>query len=535
MGTRGGDEEATDAVSVLIDPERHEAVLFDLDGVVTDTAAVHAAAWQELFDDFLAQRPAADGEDQRPFTDDDYRRHVDGKRRHDGVADFLASRGISLPVGDPDDDEEAQTVHGLGARKNRWFRRRLEVDGVQVFGSTVELVRRLHRCGVATALFTSSRNADEVLARAGLDELFAVRVDGVAADRLGLAGKPDPAMLCEAARRLAADPARCVVVEDAASGVEAGRRGGFGLVVGVDRHGDPDSLARAGADGVVGDLAEVGVGDEGRRLSTIPAVGDGLERLADALEARPAAVFVDFDGTMSDIVDEAGAAEPVAPARPMLEALARRWPVAVISGRDLADVAARVDTDGIWYAGSHGMELAGPRGEHHVYEGVGDAEAEVRRAADELERRVGDVPGASVEPKRFAVAVHVRQVDPDRVGEVEDVVREVAESADGLRVTTGRAVIEVRPALEWDKGRALGWLLDRFGAEPSTLAVYAGDDLTDEDALVEVAAHGMGIVVRSDELGDRRSAARLAADGPAELCEALARLAGGSDAAGLSG
>ncbi|HNM85752.1 MAG TPA: HAD hydrolase-like protein, partial [Mycobacterium sp.] len=185
---------------VTIDPRLHDAVIFDLDGVVTDTASIHFAAWTEMFDDFLRRRPASDGEDHSPFTEADYQHFVDGKPRYDGVADFLASRGIELPRGRASDTGD-DTVCGLGNRKQANFLARLR-DGVPVFETTVLLVRKLAQAGVATAIYTSSRNCEQILREAGLSDLFAVRVDGVVADELGLPGKPDPAVLLESVRRL---------------------------------------------------------------------------------------------------------------------------------------------------------------------------------------------------------------------------------------------------------------------------------------------------------------------------------------------
>jgi alpha,alpha-trehalase len=244
----------------VIDPRRFDAVLFDLDGVITDTASVHEAAWTQLFDEFLAERPEGPGEDRRPFSHADYLHHVDGRLLQDGVAGFLASRGIALPVGEEADPADAATVHGLGHRKTRYYNERISSGGVAVFDSTVLLVRALQAAGLGTAVFTASRSCTAVLEAAGLAGVLPVQVDGVVAADLGLPGKPDPALLLEAARRLGVEPARAVVVEDAIAGVEAGRRGGFGLVIGIDRIGQGEALLVHGADVVVRDLVEVDVG-----------------------------------------------------------------------------------------------------------------------------------------------------------------------------------------------------------------------------------------------------------------------------------
>jgi alpha,alpha-trehalase len=198
---------------VRIDPRYHDAVLFDLDGVITDTASIHQAAWARLFDEYLAQRPAAPGENHEPFTPHDYRHFIDGKPRYDGVRDFLASRGVTLPRGEASDAPSAATLCGLGNRKQELFAARI-ADGVPVFESSVALVRRLRDAGVRVAVFSASRNCRAVLASAGIEGLFDARVDGVVAEELGLPGKPDPAMLVEAARLLGVRPGRTAVVED---------------------------------------------------------------------------------------------------------------------------------------------------------------------------------------------------------------------------------------------------------------------------------------------------------------------------------
>lgn len=241
-----------------IDPSRIEAVLFDLDGVVTRTAALHAAAWKRLFDGFLAAR--AGGGAFAPFRlPEDYVAHVDGKPRYEGVAAFLASRGIALPFGDPADPPGEDTVCALGNRKNRMFAEVLDEKGVEVFEGTLALVRALRAAGVAAACVSSSKNCRPVLERAGIADLFDVVFDGNDLAREGLRGKPHPDSFLRAAARAGVAPERAAVVEDAVVGVAAGRAGGFGLVVGVDRGAGRQALLDGGADLVVSDLSELSV------------------------------------------------------------------------------------------------------------------------------------------------------------------------------------------------------------------------------------------------------------------------------------
>jgi len=239
-------------------PDDVRACLFDLDGVITQTAVVHAAAWKEMFDAFLRERSEADGVPFVPFDPvEDYRLHVDGMPRADGVRTFLASRGITLPEGDPDDPPGAGTVRGLGNRKNGLVLTKIRQLGVDVFPGSVRYVRAVRNAGLATAVVSSSANTLDVLRSTGLEDLFAVRVDGVVAAQRGLRGKPAPDTFLAAAEAFGVEPEAAAVFEDALAGVEAGRAGSFGFVVGVDRTGQADALRSRGADVVVSDLSEL--------------------------------------------------------------------------------------------------------------------------------------------------------------------------------------------------------------------------------------------------------------------------------------
>ncbi|MEV6377025.1 HAD-IA family hydrolase [Micromonospora musae] len=239
------------------------ACLFDLDGVLTQTARVHNAAWTETFDEFLRQRAAATGEPYRPFDPGpDYNRYVDGRPRADGVRTFLASRGIVLPEGTPDDPPEAATVNGIGNRKNVLLLKELRTHGVDVYPGSVTYLKAAAAAGLHRAVVTASANGREVIAVAGLEPLIEARVDALIAHAQGLRGKPEPDSFLAGARMLGVDPSRAAVFEDALAGVAAGRAGGFGYVVGVDRVGQADELRAHGADIVVRDLSELL--DEGR-------------------------------------------------------------------------------------------------------------------------------------------------------------------------------------------------------------------------------------------------------------------------------
>jgi beta-phosphoglucomutase family hydrolase len=239
-------------------PDGVRACLFDLDGVLTQTAKVHAAAWKEAFDGYLRQRAERTGDDFVPFDAiADYDSFVDGKPRADGTRSFLQSRQIDLPEGDADDPPDAETVQGVGNRKNDILLRRIRDDGVQAYDGSVAYVRAARDAGLGRAVVSSSTNCADVLVAAGLADLFEQRIDGVVAEQRQLRGKPAPDTFLAGARALGVQPGEAAVFEDALAGVEAGRAGGFGFVIGVDRVGQAEALREHGADLVVTDLAEL--------------------------------------------------------------------------------------------------------------------------------------------------------------------------------------------------------------------------------------------------------------------------------------
>ncbi|HEY1840431.1 MAG TPA: trehalose-phosphatase [Mycobacterium sp.] len=334
--------------------------------------------------------------------------------------------------------------------------------------------------------------------------------------------RSEAAELLEAANRLAVRPGRCAVVTRAEDGVTAARAGGFALVIGIDPSGHNDALTGCGADAVVKDPSDILVRTGDRRMSELP---DGLQALS--LAGRHPAVFFDFDGTLSEIVEDPHSARLADGTAEALTSLSTACPVAVLSGRDLADVRDRIGLPGIWYAGSHGFELTGPDGAHHQNAEAAASIPVLADAAAGLTDQLGHIPGVVVEHKRFGVAVHYRNAARDRVGEVAAAVRSAGQRS-ALRVTTGREVIELRPNIDWDKGKTLRWVLDYIrdneGSGP-LLPIYLGDDITDEDAFDAVDDDGIAILVRHNEDGDRATAARYALDDPDRVRDFTERLA----------
>jgi trehalose 6-phosphate phosphatase len=504
-----------------------DAVLFDLDGVVTQTVKLHAAAWKELFDGYLHQRAALAQEAFQPFDlDTDYRHYVDGKPRYAGVESFLQSRGLELPCGNPSDSPERETVCGLGNRKDDIFLKLLKTEGVEVFDSTVALIHTLKARGIKTAIVSSSKNCAAVLDAAGLAGLFAARVDGMDVDRLKLKGKPDPDIFLEAAKRLGVAPTRAVVVEDAIAGVQAGRNGKFGLVIGVARQNNDAALRESGADVVVSDLQEIDL-DGGRGVAVkntmnLPSALDRWEEIARRMQNRRIVAFFDYDGTLTPIVDRPDHARLSEEMRHTVGELAHRCPVAIISGRDRADVQRLVQLDTLVYAGSHGFDIVGPPGMPLQYEQGTAFLPIIDRVEDELRQKLSRVQGVLVERKKFSIAIHVRGVAQADEGAVEAIVDDVLARHPELRKGYGKKVFDLQPCLDWHKGHAMMWVLRALRLDGrDVLPLYIGDDLTDENAFRTLVERGIGIVVAESS---RPTAASYVLKNPDEVRLFLRRL-----------
>ncbi len=494
--------------SFTVSRSRYDAVIFDLDGVVTRTARMHAAAWKKLFDQYLKKK----FEDFKPFDMDDYHRYVDGKPRYDGVKSFLEARGIEISYGKPDDPYDTETICGLGNKKNQTFLECLKEEGVEVYQSSIDLIKKLKDKDFKTAIVSSSKSCAEVLDAANISDLFNVKVDGVDSESLDLKGKPDPAIFIEASHRLEVNPERCVVVEDAISGVRAGSRGGFGLVIGVNRGKQEKALKDGGADLVVNDLSEIEIEVK------IYDLLDGLEhfkQIEQQIKDKKVVVFLDYDGTLTPIVSHPEDAVLSEDTRKALMMLSDQCTVAVISGRDLKDVKARVGIDGIYYAGSHGFEIEGPEYLKMEYEKARSFLPLLDEAEESLKQQLVGIDGCQVERKKFSIAVHYRNVEDKDVKFIEKVVNQAALHYVKLRQSYGKKVYELQPNVDWDKGKALLWLLDATElAQPDTIPFYIGDDLTDEDAFTVLQTQGIGVVVGE---GSRYTSAKYRLKNPAQV------------------
>ena len=475
----------------------HHAVIFDLDGVITKTAIVHAHAWKKMFDSFLKEYAKKQGADFVPFdTQSDYLQYVDGKPRYEGIKSFLESREIELPIGDPSDSLEQLTICGLGTKKNQMFIQELDTHGVEVYQSTIDLIKELRGLGIKTALISSSKNCLPIIKKLGYQDLFDFIIDGLKAEEMQIKGKPHPDIFLEAANMLGVEPKHAVVVEDAISGVQAGREGKFNLVIGVDRQNQSEDLLKNGANVVVKDLKEVTIV---KNTSKTPNALENFEKIKSMVQGKKIAVFLDYDGTLTPIVSHPDLATLDKSMLNTLQNLSEKCVVAIISGRDRENVKQFVGLENIFYAGSHGFDISGPNDERFEIDEGKERLPELEAIEHKLREEIPNIERAWVERKKFAIAVHFRESPPEKEIEIEEIVKKIHSHYPKLRVTKGKKIFEIQPNIPWNKGKALNWLrklldLDKENVVP----IYIGDDVTDEDAFRAIIDDGLGIVVQKD-------------------------------------
>ena len=476
-----------------------KAVILDMDGVLTQTANLHRQAWKEMFNAFLDGLP-----DEYPaMNDNDYYKYLDGKPRYKGVESFLMSRGIDLPYGDQDDEPGTETICGLGNQKNQLYTGLLKEKGAAVYDNAIIKIKEWREAGLKTAVVTSSKNCKLVLESAGITDLFDVKVDGNTANEFDLNGKPDPDIFKEAATQLGVAPQNCMLFEDAVAGVKAGSNGNFALVIGVARNNSKRELNLNGADISIKDFNEINIRDEEEINIYFHADLPSLlltEKINvnELMEEKIPVLFFDYDGTLTPIVKHPEDAVIDQDMKNVLQRCAARFPVAIISGRDMDDLKSKVGLDNLIYAGSHGFRISGPDKLYKEHEKTEEILPKLDTIQVKLGNELMDIDkNVRIDRKRYAIAVHYRNVQEEHVDAVLEKVDQVIRSNRGFKPGKGKKVVEIKPDLDWHKGKAVQWILEKLNMtdREKYLPVYIGDDVTDEDAFSSLKEKGIGILV----------------------------------------
>ncbi len=479
--------------------EGPKAVILDMDGVITQTAKTHKAAWKEMFNGFLKRQSG----NFSSMDDEDYKKYLDGKPRYKGVESFLQSRKIKLPYGTPEDSPKEETICGLGNKKNSIFIRLLKEKGVEVYDDAVEKIKYWRQLGLKTAVVSSSKNCKLVLEKAGLTQLFDARIDGVISRERNLKGKPNPDIFIESTKELDVLPEDCVLFEDAVSGVQAGSDGNFALVVGVNRGNNKKALSENGADCVIDSFTEIDLFDDAEIndffIHPTPSFSSEFKKIEAVIKNRVPVLFLDYDGTLTPIVKHPEDAIMADEMKEVLRKCAAKFKVAAVSGRDMDDLKSKVGVENLIYGGSHGFRISGPDDLYREHEKTNEIVPKLNEIEEKLHEIFKGIKGVQIDRKRYAIGIHYRNANDGDVQEIISKADKVIKENPTFKKGEGKKIVEIKPDVNWHKGMAVIWITEKLGLNDRNkyIPVYVGDDVTDEDAFKSIEDFGIGILVGS--------------------------------------
>lgn len=454
------------------------AIILDLDGVIADTRHLHFNSWVKTFDDFFSENKL-----NKQLSVEDYQSYLDGKPREEGISSYLNALGVKI---------DESMLENLSKKKNNTYKVLLNKMGPRVFKDSLQAIDLWRRMGIPLAVISSSKNCKFILNEGRIDNKFNVCIDGEEGQHLKLRGKPQPDYFLEASRRLGVAPEDCAIVEDSLAGMVAGKKGHFRSVIGISRPGQTPrkKLYREGADAVVSSLLEIGV---------VPHALENNKDLLEHIGMRDIVLFIDYDGTLSEIVARPEDALINESVRNRLRDFSRSFPVVVVSGRDRNDVKSRLGIDHIFYAGCHGLDISGPGCFHYEVEDAVKGIPVLHEAILALTNSLAGIEGVIIEKKRFTAAIHYRMVSQENAPLIEKKIRDVLSTYKNLKIKEGKKVIEVYPNIPWGKGEAIKKLCEIFDLDYSqSVAIYLGDDKTDEEAFKMIHENGIGIKIGED-------------------------------------
>ncbi|MFJ1269125.1 trehalose-phosphatase [Legionella lytica] len=470
-----------------------KGIIFDMDGVVTQTATLHFEAWKNTLDAFLLELNPTEDE---LFTENDYFYYLDGMPRNEGLSNFLTSRKITS------DAHQEKWISHLADKKNDYFQTLLKKHPVNYFPDTLQFIEFLLLNQYQIALISSSKNCIPILKSAQIEHLFPIYVDGIISERLNIAGKPEPDIFLEAAKRLKLQPQECLVIEDALSGVKAAKKGQFGKVIALDRKQKLYSqFLELEPDYILPDLSKApqlfnNDNSDNKQpisgLAVLPSIHQLMKHCYQFI------IFLDYDGTLTPIVDRPEQAILSAAMHDCLSSLSQEYLTVIISGRALNDLKEHINISTLFYSGNHGLEFMGPRS----YYQIGAAfKEEIEELDCCLSKKFNGISGCLIENKTFSLSVHYRLVDKENLDLIEKQIDAVLLNYPRLKKHYGKKVYEIRPNILWNKGIASNAILEKFKLNnPHLIPIYIGDDVSDEDAFEVFQTKGITIKVEQNPL-----------------------------------
>lgn len=474
-----------------------KAIIIDMSEVLIHTALINKNAWETTFNDLLKNK-----NNIQPFIDEDFYSFIEGKPKFERVQNFLNSRNINLPFGSQSDPEENETVCGLEKKKSKLFSQMLKKNELQFYEMALQKIKYWKEKGLKTAIVSSDENFKKALNSSEIRNLFDVKIDGHASRKKGLKEKPEADLYIEATKELGIAPESCVLFDDSVPGLQAGSKGNFGLVIGVNRRENRKLLSENGADLVIDDFDELDLVNDPEVKAWFdqptPPFASQYVEIGKLVYEKTPVLFLDYDGTLTPIVQRPEDAVISEEMRDVLNECASKFNVAAVSGRDMDDLKSRINLDTLIYAGSHGFRISGPGGLYMEHE----KSEEILPELDNMEKKLQQVfsntiEGVQIERKRYAIAIHYRNSKEQDVPFIKEKVFEATENSEIFKVGEGKKILEIKPGIDWHKGKAVLWILEKLGLnDPDKyIPIYIGDDVTDEDAYEALKGRGIGIQV----------------------------------------
>lgn len=474
-----------------------KAIIIDMSEVLIHTALISKNAWVTVFNDLLENTNA-----KQLFNDEDYYTFIDGKPKFERVQNFLNARNINLPFGSQSDSAEKETICSLEKRKSKIFTQMLKTSELQFYEKALQKIKFWKEKGLKTAIVSSDETFKKALNSTVIKNLFDIKIDGHASRKKGLKEKPEADIYIEAAKELGVPPESCIVFDDSVPGLQAGSKGNFGLVVGVNRRENRKSLSENGADIVIDSFDELDLFNDPEIRAwfnkPIPSFASQYVEIGKAVYEKTPVLFLDYDGTLTPIVQRPEAAVISDEMHAVLNDCASKFKVAAVSGRDMDDLKSRINLENMIYAGSHGFRISGPEGLYMEHE----KSEEILPKLDSMENRLyqaysDEIEGVQIERKRYAIAIHYRNAREQDIPFIRNKVFETIENTEGFKIGEGKKILELKPDIDWHKGKAVLWILEKLGlTDPEKyVPIYIGDDVTDEDAYEALKGRGIGIQV----------------------------------------
>lgn len=470
----------------ILGNERLRALIFDLDNIIAESQTLQVLAWKRLFDHYNHQRKLSQKPEYVPFDREvDYSNKIHGHSIYDAVRTFLSSRNIKLPEGDPDDLPGYESVSALGNMKNQIYRDLFKDRGIDFFSDLIEPVERWKDEGYKTAAISTNKKCHILLKDAGIDMIFDKIVDGYDIEKLDLKGKPEADIYLEAARQLNVSPEETAVFEDDVEGIKAARKGGFKRVVGLSRNNSPETLRNYGANIVIRSYATLN--HTVHEFDELPSALTRLGELFEDWKNKELLFFLDYDMLHPAIRKQPEDIFISEEIKDLLSRLSNYAKVTVINGRDLSDIRQMTGLDQIYYAGNYGFEISGPGNIHYEHEGLRKILPKLDIAEKLLRDKLLEFDNVRFERQRYVLSIHYQNLEDEKTPEAESRINQILLNRPDLEKVIGEKMIEIRPYQNWNKGKAMKWLMGEVsGILHDNYLVYLGNDFTDEDAFTQI-------------------------------------------------